>query len=182
MGGTGIRQGRAINTPPPWSRSDLYRLFVAVRQYLVVFVSPARHNMEFLSASGGHPKNTNFVRERLTPPRRGDTKQVVSQILSGRRRAPFSGGSYNFGIFGNNCLNCYKMSSDLVIQTHQQLTIFKITGIFERIFGSHDEIPGVTICPARFARGKLDGTHTRRLITRFFVFALFIIAWYMQLI
>ena len=47
---------------------------------------PPRYNMEFLFASGERSQKI-CVRERLTPPRRGDTKQAVSPILSVRRRA-----------------------------------------------------------------------------------------------
>lgn len=72
--------------PPSRSRSDIYRLFVAVRQLGVMFSSlPPRYNMEFLSVPPrANPKNTNCVRERLTP--KAWRKQAVSQILSGRRR------------------------------------------------------------------------------------------------
>jgi len=60
---------------------------------LLVFVSPARHNMEFLfvSAGGRVPKIQRRVRERLTLPWRGDPKQAGSPILSVRRRAHFAG-------------------------------------------------------------------------------------------
>ena len=57
-------------------------------------------------------------RERLTPKAR--RKQAVSQILSGRRRAPFAECSYNFGITIFCRLQlwrlCYKMSFDFIIK------------------------------------------------------------------
>jgi len=63
--------------------------FFAVRQLLACSSLPPRYNMEFLSASGGRSQKI-CVRERLTPPRRGDPKQAGSPILSVRRRAPFA--------------------------------------------------------------------------------------------
>ena len=136
-----------INIPPSGSRSDQYPPILGL--------SPARHYMDmiFVARRG---VNTNL--------RAGEIWRV-SPDTSGATAGTICRGAYNFcrpqlpGL-------CYKMSSYLVIQRHQQLTILKTLPVFQRIFGSHDEIPGYFVLPARFARGKSDCTHTRRLVTR----------------
>ena len=82
-------------------------------------VSLSRTHFVFLGlARGGTDKNSILWRAGEIHAR-GVTEQACTTDFIGATAGTICRGSYNFGIFGNNCLNCYKMSSYLVIQRHQ---------------------------------------------------------------
>jgi len=79
------------------------------RQATVLVCSslPPRYNMEFLSASGGRTPKIQIASGR-------DLAGVPDFIWV--TAGTICRGLYNFEIFDNNCLSCYEMSSDFVIQ------------------------------------------------------------------